>query len=316
MNKPLRQIMVPLDGSAFAEQALPLAQFLAKQAEATLHLVHVRATNPVAYAEEEPMIDEKINSHTQTHEQGYLTSVANQIQQTADQSVKTIHLEGVPGSVLAEYAVDTEIDLIVMTTHGRGGLARAWLGSVADTLARVSSIPVLLLRPQHQNEGDPSIAQAVSTPKKILIPLDGSVLAEDVLKPALTLATILSAELRLVRVIPTFETSNFVPDLTKPDKDNTAEQRRAETAAYLEHVAEQLRSSGYTVQTRVLHAEQPATAILEEVHAEACDLIALSTHGRSGIKRLIIGSVADKVARAADSPVLLYRPTTHTADHS
>ena len=176
-----------------------------------------------------------------------------------------------------------------------GRLSRLGLGSVADELIRRAPMPVLLVRPGEKAPG--IIPEPVLD--NILIPLDGSALAEQVLEPALDLARLMEARCSLLRV---------VESRSSPAKHaGGPPERQAE--AYLERVAARLREQGLQVRTRVVVARHVAEAILEEAEAQASNLIALATHGRGGLKRLLLGSVADKLIRAAASPVLVYRPT-------
>ena len=188
-----RSILVPLDGSPLSEYALPAACDIARRSGAALRLVHVhmRATSNPIYVEGLPMIDERLQSLGKDHERAYLERVRDRI--SAEQGLRvTIALHDLASEAgrdpsiadaLAADAAATDTDLIVMTTHGRGGLARFWLGSVADTLIHVSSVPVLSLRPDE-------LAPPIEHPpvfRHILIPLDGSALAEQILEPTLTL---------------------------------------------------------------------------------------------------------------------------------
>jgi nucleotide-binding universal stress UspA family protein len=184
-----------------------------------------------------------------------------------------------------------------MATHGRGLLSRFGSGSVADELIRRARVPVLLLPP-----GDKA-PRIIPEPllDNILIPLDGSALAEQVLEPALDLAQLMEARCSLLRVVE----SRPSPAGRAPSEPS--EKARAE--AYLERVAAKVREQGVPVRTRVIVARHVIEAIREEAAAQASNLIALATHGRAGLQRLLLGSVADKLVRAAASPVLVYRPT-------
>jgi nucleotide-binding universal stress UspA family protein len=215
---------------------------------------------------------------------------------------------------LAADAAATDTDLIVMTTHGRGGLARFWLGSVADSLVHVSSVPVLSLRP-----GEP--VPPIKHPpvfRHILIPLDGSALAEQILEPALALGALTQATYTLLHVVELFVLPSYAPLAQAVQLDaHMTQALQTEMQRYLDDVAQRLRASGHQVHTRTLLGAQPAVALLDAAQEQGADLIALATHGRSGLPRLLIGSVADKVRRGADMPVLLYRPqATPAADQA
>jgi nucleotide-binding universal stress UspA family protein len=208
-------------------------------------------------------------------------------------------------TMLASYGATANTDLIVMTTHGRGGLARFWLGSVADSLLRWSTAPILLLRP---DDGTPDPARP-RTIQRILIPLDGSAQSEAMVEHAVALGQLMQSEYTLLRVVAPFVLGASAPFTTPTDFDPDRTMRRqAEAQHDLDTVARRLQAAGATVRTRVLITEQVAAAILEEASQHGIDLIAMSTHGRSGLARLLIGSVADKVLRGAERAVLVYRP--------
>jgi nucleotide-binding universal stress UspA family protein len=227
-------------------------------------------------------------------------------------------LDGPVADTISWHATATESDLLVMTTHGRGPLARFWLGSVADALVRQASVPILLVQPK---EAPPDLAQEPVI-RRVLMPLDGSELAEQILEPALALGDATQAEYTLLRVVQPMIPGGHIPASAKVSvlrepllKQLQARHRQEWTEAqgYLERIAEQLRARALTVQTRVVSQERPATAILEDASAHGADLIALATHGRGGLKRLLLGSVADKVLRGAATPVLVNRPVDTSA---
>jgi nucleotide-binding universal stress UspA family protein len=198
-------------------------------------------------------------------------------------------------------------DLVVMTTHGRGPLSRAWLGSVADQLVRSLAVPILLVRPREtasELRGEPAL-------RHILIPLDGSALAEQMVRPAVALGTVMQADYTLFQVVPHVRLPGFDPtgsELSETTEPPLLGQHRREAEYYLDQIADGLRAQGRRVQTRVVVHPHAAAAILEEVQARGIDLLALATHGRGGLPRLLLGSVADKVLQGAAIPVLLYRP--------
>jgi len=170
-----RSLLVPLDGSAFAEQALPFALSIARRAGATINLVRVHV--PYAYMSAEGVTPWSYQWDTEIreHERAYLDGISKRL--TAAQSVPVTYrlLEGpVVAEVIQHHATATGADLIVMTTHGRGPLSRFWMGSVADELVRRATTPVLLVRPQ-ETAVDLAADRVL---KHILIPLDGSTLSE------------------------------------------------------------------------------------------------------------------------------------------
>src|ERR1019366_6559531 len=297
-----RSILVPLDRSSLAEQALPLARSIAQRANSKLDLVEVHAL----YALEDPNagwlpFDRDRDAECKQQEQLYLDATAKLVGSASPLTVTASVLTG--SAVLAETVADSILerartgnaDLIVMTTRGRGVVTRMALGSVADGLLRRATIPLLLMRPT---------ANALSITAEpifdnIVIPLDGSKLGEKILEPALGLARLMEARCTLLRVV----------EARSPPGDRREPPEKAQAEAYLERVAEILREQGYQVPTRVVVARHAIEAILAEAAAQANNLIAVATHGRGGLNRLLLGSVADKLIRTAASPVLVYRPT-------
>jgi nucleotide-binding universal stress UspA family protein len=297
-------LLVPLDRSSFAEQALPLALSIARRANARLDLVEVHALyaldDPTAgWARFEPERD----AECRQQEQLYLDTTARRVTTVSPVSVTATVLSG--SAALAETVADSILeqaragnaDLIVMATHGRGPLSRFGVGSVADQLIRRACVPVLLVRPSE------TAPRTIPEPvlDNILIPLDGSPLAEQVLEPALDLARLMAARCTLLRVLK----SRSSP----PDSAGGKSPEEAQAGAYLEHLAARVREQGVPVQARVSAAPHVVEAILQGAAVQASNLIALATHGRGGFKRLLLGSVADKLVRAAALPVLVYRPS-------
>ncbi|HMP41360.1 MAG TPA: universal stress protein [Roseiflexaceae bacterium] len=311
-----RSILVPLDGSKMGEQALPLALDIARRAGATVHLVHVCGATLLDAVDGAPT--DRTPATSRGRARHYLDRLAERLADETDVAVSTALLDP-PESVvhtatiadtLCRHMADIGTDLIVMTTHGRGGLARFWLGSVADTLVRRSGIPIMLLRP-HEVPAEPHQLSAL---RRILVPLDGSLEAEAILDPVLELGTLMQAEYTLFHAISPFILAPaLIGDADSPtpeEPEARIAQRLHEAEQYLERIAGRLRTLGYTVQTRAIFTQHPATAILHQAYEQGCGTIAMSTHGRGGVARLLIGSVADKVLRSADGPVLLYRPDT------
>jgi nucleotide-binding universal stress UspA family protein len=294
-------ILVPLDGSELAESALPFAAELARRSGAPLELVHVHvpiSPEPI-HVEGLPVIDEHMRSRRRDHERAYLERMRERL--GPDVTASAVLLDGPVAASLAAHARARGTWLIVLTTHGRGGLERIWLGSVADELTRVSPVPVLLVRPEH--------SAAAARIGRILVPLDGSKRSEAILEHAAGLARYADAELVLFEAVQPVGAAVWLPagELSVPADDLL--QRQQETArASLEEAARPLAAAGLRVRTRLEVARSVAGAILAAADAEPAGLVALATHGRSGLARAALGSVADKVVRASRTPVLLFRP--------
>ncbi len=297
-----RKVVVPLDGSPFSEQALPYAVGIVRRSGAALDLVHVH----VLHVLDEHRVgrysyDPDTDKAHQREEKLYLENTAKSLAAVAPMPWTTAVVGGLDSDGILKHAQEGEADLIVMTTHGRGSLDRFFLGGVADELIRQAAVPVLLVRPQ---DPAPGIAPEPLL-EHVLVPLDGSSLAERVLEPALDFVRLWKGRCTLLRVI------EATPPKTDawPNRSHPPEQEREIAAkAYLEKIAGRLREQGTVVQTRIVVAPNAAPAILEEAQARRCDLIALATHGWGGLRRMLLGSVTDKVIRASTLPVLAYRP--------
>jgi nucleotide-binding universal stress UspA family protein len=310
-----RSILVPLDGSALGEQSLPLASAIAARAEAGVQLAHVHVSLVPTYADTVMAYDNVPDDVLKLREQGYLERTVKRLRTGTRVPVTSALLEGPVVRALQDWAASACVDLVVMTTHGHGPLARFWLGSVADELVRRMPIPVLITRPHDTPPGAPPEAAF----RNILIPLDGSALAEQILEPAIALGTLWGAEYTLLRAVKPMVLGPYDPaDGTVERLDPVIlgqlqafhEEEATAARAYLEAVAGRMRARGLRVQARAVVHEQPAAAILEHVKAHRPDLVAIETHGRSGLPRLFLGSVADKVLRGTTVPVLMHRPLT------
>jgi nucleotide-binding universal stress UspA family protein len=307
-----RSILVPLDGSTFGEHALPLALGLARRSGASLRLLHVHTPLATVYAEGAYAFDSSLEAELKAHQTHYLADVVQRIGEASSVSVHPEVLEGPVAETIRTTALGTGADLVVMTTHGRGALARFWLGSVADELVRQLPMPLLLVRP---GEGQPDL-KADPVPRHLLLPLDGSPLAEQMIEPAAALGSLAEADFTLLRVIsPVAPLDYSIEGTTFSQRaqaivaqiERLQAEARKEAHDYLEGVAGRLRERGLKVQTKVLVDAQPATLILRYATPPGVDLIALATHGRRGLARLFLGSVADKVIRGAAVPVLVHR---------
>jgi nucleotide-binding universal stress UspA family protein len=293
-----RSILVPVDGSLPSEQSLPYAAALARRSEAALQLAYVHT--PLLLGEGTMYLGTP-DIQLWEEEKKYLTSLVNRLKKTGLEKVTAQVLEGSIPDTLQEHALSSGSDLVVMTTHGRGPVSRFWLGSVADQLVHCMPIPLLLIHTREE-EAPPHAEPEI---RNVLVALDGTPTAEQILQPAGALAKLMGASCTLLRVVP-----SVVPTVvyTEAAVDATlADKLRAEAHVYLQRLAGSLRDQGIAAQSRIIAHAHPATAILNETASGKYDLIALETHGRRGLPRLFLGSVADKVVRGATVPVLVHR---------
>jgi nucleotide-binding universal stress UspA family protein len=296
----LRLIVVPLDGSSFGEQPLPLAIRIAERQRAELELVHVYEMIMPYSAQGAPPFDPTLDADLRRDRRSYLESVAQWVRRNTSAKVTATILSGddVAGA-LAEHLAERRADLAVMATHGRGGLSRIWVGSVANDLVRSSDTPVLLVRPTESGT-----RETKSQPfRHALLPLDGTVADEEAIEDAMAVAGDAGVEFLLMHVVVP------VVYLAEPVETALLTETAIESAMaqYLEEVASRIRSRGFTVSTRVVVDPSPVHAILELANERGADLIAMETHARTGVSRLLLGSVTDKVIRAARVPVLVHR---------
>jgi nucleotide-binding universal stress UspA family protein len=209
---------------------------------------------------------------------------------------------GNPAEEIVRVSEDEGCGLIAMSTHGRNLIGRSILGSVTDRVLHSASVPVLTITPDrarmYQEEG--------TTLNTVVVPLDGSELAELALPYAEELATALSLEVLLVRVVRTDHLAFSYEEFAGRIPDFTSDLER-EAARYLEAVSEGLRNRGLAVGHRVLGGA-PAPSLLDLARETPRNLIAMTTHGRSGLTRWVMGSVAEAMIRGSGDPVLVVRP--------
>ena len=293
-------VLVPLDGSGFAEQALPVAAAIARRTGATLHLATVQVPMAVlAPGAEEFAVDANVDRELREQLQAYLASTARAISTPHGLDVTSAVLDGLPADALAHYARAQHVALIVMTTHGHGGFSRLWLGSVADRLLRRVTVPVLLLRPREE----PPQAEF----RRILVALDGSSESEGVVEPAVALgSSARNAHYTLIQVVePPVALITRMAMHPAHLRPHWREHQENCARSYLERVANRLRARGLAVTTQVLSARGAGEQIVKCAHAAAADLVAVGTRGSRGLERMLLGSVADKVVRGATQPVLV-----------
>jgi nucleotide-binding universal stress UspA family protein len=291
----VQTILIPLDGSPLAELALPYAEALAKKTGARVHLVQA------AWAERP--VDEHWGEHQAdlAHEaQDYLAGASARLQ-AAGLQVSTSVPYGGAAEVILDQAAAESCDVIIMATHGRSGMGRWVYGSVAESVLARSPVPVLLVRAGQA-------AEPVFDCPRVIVSLDGSEFSEAALPVAQTLARRLGAELVLVRVVPAPEHAIFDEQgRMVASIDQEAERLKYEGQDYLREVASRLATNGLTIRQEV-RVGDAATSIVAASQEGCAALVIMATHGRTGLGRLILGSVAGAVLRQGNVPLLLVRP--------
>jgi len=288
-------LLVPIDGSPFSERALTLAVPIAQQHGASLVLTMAHplpsTTDGVAgMTIRNPVAERDVRQHLRQH----LERVARRIATKYRVTTSTQFREGPTVDEIEQAAADASADLIVLTTHGRGGLSRMWLGGVTDALLRRATRPVLVTRTARK--WTLTTANEPVFPR-IIVALDGSPNSERALADSLRLVGDNPGHLVLVRA----------EDAAVASLTNTwvAETIRALQADYLEPIAATHRTRALQITTRAVVQSDAARAILDVAKEENAFMIAVATHGRTGFRRALLGSVADKVIRGASVPVLV-----------
>lgn len=280
-----RRLLVPLDGSELAEQALPYVVKIARGFDSEAVLLTVCPPgDPLKHALVE-----------------YLEKKADGLK-ASNVKARALCVEGEPASSILDFAVGNAVDLIVISTHGKGGLSRWALGSIATKVVQRSHLPLFLVRSSER-------AEATVKLEKVLAALDGSRFAEAIIPHVEAFAKAMSVEVLLLQVIEPVKLPQVTAyeDWAKVEKDLTDRLHR-DAERYLNGRKASLEAKGVKAVTAKLLQGKPAETILEYASEGDIDLIALTTHGFSGITRWAYGSVASRVVEAAASPVLLVRP--------
>jgi nucleotide-binding universal stress UspA family protein len=298
-------ILVPLDGSEVSEAALPLATTIAQTSHATLFVARVHA--PATIGIDAVYLPPHWEAEVREDERAYLARIARRLAKQARVRIETELLDGTPGDAISRHAATVGADLIIASTHGRTGLARAWIGSTADWLVRFASVPVMLVRPREDEKptGDRSFTH-------VLVPLDGSERSERIIPEARRIARASNARLTLLRVVMPITRSVFTQgrlavSVIRDEQSTLQLMREAKDA--LEQLAGSLRhaDSELRIETEVVADENTASAILARARDSAADLVAMCSRGR-GASRLLVGSIADKLLRGFDGVLLMLGP--------
>lgn len=298
------KLLVPLDGSKTAEGALPYARYLADEKNVVIELLAVVDVANMAThmtAERALHLDTMVEDAVRASEK-YLEAIAGTLSAA---KIKTVVDTGRPEEVIIEKAAAEQNTLITMATHGRSGMNRWLLGSVAEKVLRGAKDPVLLIRAREvtRTEDEPTL-------KSLIVPLDGSDLAERVLPTAIELAKPRDLEIVLIRTynIPTTAYAG-VEGYALPI-DDLLKGMRDEACAYLEAKVADVKKLGVARVSFAAKEGLPADEIISFAKNVPGGLIAMSTHGRSGVRRWVLGSVTETVVRHSENPVLVIRAST------
>lgn len=293
------KILLPLDGSGLAEVALPYAEKLAGRLGSEIILAHVSEVAGEAQSEKHQDYLRGIVKATEEAAIAYSGKRGNGLAIHA----KSVILSGQPAEKIVEYADSEDVGLIAMATHGQSGIQRWALGSVADKVVRATTRPVLLIRAK----GAGPDVNTRGILNKVLVPLDGSKEGEAIIPYIEDLASRLMIKVILVQILAKgYETlTQYVPL-----SERQIESDRARATTYLSNAGAGLKEKGIPVEERLgigIRFGNAAEQIIQAAYELHADLMAMTTHGRSGVGRWAFGSVAERVLHEGKTPLLLVR---------
>jgi nucleotide-binding universal stress UspA family protein len=296
------RLLIPLDGSKAAERVLPYARFLGSKLRIPVELLAIIDVVEIGLrvsSDKAHLLNSLIEDTLQRSEQ-YLRKVAETFN---DLEVRCTVVRGVAEEIIIDKAAEDKGTLISLASHGRSGSDRWLLGSVAEKVLKAASNPVLLYRAPAEEK--PAGSADVQT---ILTPLDGSELADTVLAPVADLAKSLDAEVILFRAYHIPYTAVVPADGYYPPIDyDLIDNFREETVSYLKNKAEALKQLGVEKVKWVAKEGPAADQIISLARETPDNIIGMCTHGRSGIRRWVLGSVTETVVRHSGDPVLVIR---------
>jgi len=297
-----KKLLIPLDGSQLSEAILPYGRVLAKRLKIPVDLLRVieREVIEVAVNAKQNYSIDDAEADLRTSCNDYLAVVAASFVETPE--VNCFTSVGDAAELIVDRASADPDALLAMSTHGRSGVQRWYLGSVADKVLHASTNPMLVAKgtaEQKSHDGEATI-------KRIIVPLDGSPLAELALPHATVLAKGLHAELDLVRVSSSLTDAYYGEGLI-PEFEEHLDAMREEAKSYLDTKAEQLGTRGVGKASCIVETGDAGTRIIELAQETPNSLVTMCSHGRSGIGRWVFGGTTERVVRYSGDPVLVIR---------
>lgn len=298
----LQHILVGLDGSSVAESILSYVSALAKALAARVTLLHVIPGVPEWHGSDFYRFFSPLIKQEETEAYGYLRRVTDRLV-TAGVTVRSRVVVGEAATEILKTGQQESVDLIALATHGRSGLRRWVYGSVAEKVLHTTHIPLLLIRPTEEQEA-PS-----SGLTHVVLPLDGSPVAEMALPLAEEVARRCGVPLVLLRVVEVLPLT-FVDPMSMAGGNYQALLDGLEMAAqeYVERVAATVQGKDFPVQ-RVTAMGGPAEKIVRYSHEHPGSLVVMATHGRTGVKEVVLGSVARQIVSRGNTPTLVVKPS-------
>lgn len=296
-----RKLLVPLDGSRLAEAVLPPALLLAERFGATVALLHVLERGAPETVHGEPHLANAREAER------YLQKVARRVGDRGVAVERHVHPneeQDVVGSIIG-HAQEFDVDLIVLSTHGRGGMRDLLAGTIAQQVLNRGALPVLLVKPTAQGEPPPFEG------RRMLVPLDGTPTHDGAVLPVVErVAEALGSSLHLLMVVPTLHTlpgdQAAVALLTPTAMTAALEMEQEEARSYLEGAVRRFQTVGISVMAEVRRGD-PATVVPEAAKVVDADLIVMSTHGRVGLGAFWSGSIGSRILSRIQQPLLLVR---------
>lgn len=282
-----QKILVPLDGSILAERVVPAALFIAEAMSGSVTLLTVVAKKSGSDVD---LMRQAIQTGTYEADL-YLRSVKKRYLPSLI-PIETAVISGKPDKNIITYAAEHDFDLIIMSTHGRSGMTRWSFGRTADKVLRRAPCPAVILRSEYDIRPDQF--------KRVLLPLDGSPLAERVLEPAIEMVRVLAVELFLIHAVEKGSFYGF------GHNEDYIEEERVNAQTYLAELRDRAIPQEVIVQTQVA-VGSAADVIVDYAENEEIDLIIVSSRGDSGFDNWMFGSVAEKIMEGAPCAILVIR---------
>jgi nucleotide-binding universal stress UspA family protein len=300
-EKMYTRMLIPLDGSKTAENVLPYGRILARTLQIPVELMEVLDIAGMAShvaAEKTRHLDTVVTEGERSSEQ-YLKKIASSF---SDINVRCTVERGRPEDVIIEKAAADKTTLIAMATHGRSGMSRWLLGSIAEKVLRATSNPLLLVRANEE-----ALTEGEAALRSIIVPLDGSELAESVLPTAVKFAQLLNVGMVLFRAYELPASAYYGRENYLPNYEELKNRVKEQAQDYLDKRIEAIKAEGVQTVSSVLMEGSGPNEIIDYARKSPNALITMCTHGRSGVKRWVLGSVTEKVVRHSGDPVLVMR---------
>ena len=296
------KLIIPLDRSRLSEAILPYARLIAKAFRCPVNLLHVidpETIKALGHPGRGLFLD-VVEADLRKYAKDYLNTVSKSFDNPSSMSC-SIEV-GNPADVILDISSRTPKALVAMSTNGRSGIKRWYIGSVADKVLHACTNPMLLVKGSDDGQSHDGTASI----KRLLLPLDGSPVAELALPHAVALAKTLNAELDLMRVYTALTHADYGERFI-PNYDAMGETLKHEARGYLAEQASILEQEGFRNVKCIVQEGDAGAEIIDVAHKTKENLVAMCSHGRTGIGRWVLGGTTDRVVRYSEDPVLVIR---------